>query len=164
MIETITITGEELQNLKQGKSKIQVFENLISNTKYNLNITSKVKLGETIEEVAVTYSLKEFVTLKMPAEVQIKNLFVTGDLIDFDVRIEDLDHAVLTNKVRIELRDEKTNLICLRRSKYERRIFCKKNNRAIRNRKNIYVKFFLFLIARLFFLYILRLYLLLLIN
>ena len=113
VIETITITGEELQNLKQGKSKIQVFENLISNTKYNLNITSKVKLGETIEEVAVTYSLKEFVTLKMPAEVQIKNLFVTGDLIDFDVRIEDLDHAVLTNKVRIELRDEKTNLILL---------------------------------------------------
>ncbi|HIU51266.1 MAG TPA: hypothetical protein IAB70_01360, partial [Candidatus Merdicola faecigallinarum] len=74
---------------------------------------SKVKQGETIEEVQVTYSLKEFVTLKMPAEVQIKNLFVTGDLIDFDVRIEDLDHAVLTNKVRIELRDEKTNLILL---------------------------------------------------
>ena len=113
VIETITITGEELQSLKQGKSKTQAFENLISNTKYNLNITSKVKQGETIEEVQVTYSLKKFVTLKMPAEVQIKNLFVTGDLIDFDVRVEDLDHAVLTNKVRMELRDEKTNLILL---------------------------------------------------
>ena len=113
IVETITITGEELQNLKQGQNKVQIFENLISNTKYNLNITSKVKQGETIEEVAVTYSLKEFVTLKMPAEIQMKNLFVTGDLIDFDVRIEDIDKAVLTSKVRMELRDEKTNLIKL---------------------------------------------------
>ena len=113
IVETITITGEELQNLKQGQNKVQIFENLISNTKYNLNITSKVKQGETIEEVAVTYSLKEFVTLKMPAEVQIKNLFITGTLIDFDVRVEDIDHAVLTNKIRMELRDEESNLILL---------------------------------------------------
>ncbi|HIU52401.1 MAG TPA: hypothetical protein IAB70_07345, partial [Candidatus Merdicola faecigallinarum] len=54
-----------------------------------------------------------FVTLKMPAEVEIKNLFVTGTLIDFDVRVKDIDHAVLTNKVRMELRDEETNLILL---------------------------------------------------
>ena len=113
LVETITIMGEELKNLKYGESKTQIFKDLVSNTKYQLNITSKVKLGETIEEVQVTYSLKEFMTLKMPAEVQMKNLFVTGDLIDFDVRIEDIDHAVLTNKVRIELRDEKTNLILL---------------------------------------------------
>ena len=113
IIETIIITGEELRNLKQGEIKTQIFEDLISNTKYNLKITSKVKQGETIEEIQVTYSLKEIVTLKMPAEVQMKNLFVTGDLIDFDVRIEDIDKAVLTSKVRMELRDEKTNLIKL---------------------------------------------------
>ena len=113
VIETITITGEELQKLKLGETKVQAFENLISNTKYQLNITSKVKQGETIEEVQVTYSLKDFVTLKLPAEVQMKNLFVTGDLIDFDVRVEDIDHSVLTNQVRMELRDEKTNLILL---------------------------------------------------
>ena len=113
IIETVIITGEELRNLKQGEIKTQIFEDLISNTKYSLKITSKVKQGETIEEVQVTYSLKEIVTLKMPAEVQMKNLFVTGDLIDFDVRIEDIDKAVLTSKVRMELRDEKTNLIKL---------------------------------------------------
>ena len=39
--------------------------------------------------------------------------FVTADLIDFDVRIEDIDHAVLTNKVRMELRDEKMPIIKL---------------------------------------------------
>ena len=113
ILETIIITGEELQKLKVGETEIHLFENLVSNTKYSLNITSKVQQGETVEEVQVTYSLKEFITLKMPAEVQMINLFVTADLIDFDVRIEDIDHAVLTNKVRMELRDEKTNLLIL---------------------------------------------------
>lgn len=34
-------------------------------------------------------------------------------MIDFDVRIEDSDNAVLNNKVRMELRDEDGNLIDL---------------------------------------------------
>ncbi|MBS5855097.1 MAG: hypothetical protein KIC56_07835, partial [Clostridium sp.] len=56
---------------------------------------------------------KEFTTLKIPAKVEIKNQFVTGNLIDLDVRVEDEDNSVLNNKVRMELRDEKSNLIDL---------------------------------------------------
>ena len=32
-------------------------------------------------------------------------------MIDFDIRVEDVDAAVLNNKVAIELRDERANLI-----------------------------------------------------
>ena len=49
----------------------------------------------------------------MPAEVQIKNQFVIGTMIDLDMRIEDIDNAVLTNKVRIEVRDKDNKLIDL---------------------------------------------------
>ena len=42
-----------------------------------------------------------------------QNKFVTGEMIDFDVRIEDKDNAILNNKIRMELRDEKSNLIDL---------------------------------------------------
>ena len=34
-------------------------------------------------------------------------------MIDFDVRVEDIDGAVLTNKVRIEVRDEQDKLVSL---------------------------------------------------
>ena len=61
----------------------------------------------------ITYSYKEFTTLKNSAKVEIRNQFVTGNLIDFDVRIEDIDNSVLNNTVRMELRDENNNLISL---------------------------------------------------
>ena len=38
---------------------------------------------------------------------------MTGNLIDFDIRIEDIDNSVLNNTVRMELRDEKNTLISL---------------------------------------------------
>ena len=49
----------------------------------------------------------------MPAEVQIRNQFVIGDMIDLDIRVEDIDNAVLTQNVRIEVRDEENKLVNL---------------------------------------------------
>ncbi len=83
------------------------------NTTYKIEIKENVELGNTKEEVPVTYIYKEFTTLKIPAKVEIKNQFVTGNLIDFDVRIEDVDKAVLNNIVRMELRNSKNDLIDL---------------------------------------------------
>ena len=108
-----TLTEEEIKKLQQGETKEINYENLKSNTKYKIEIVGNVQLGNTKEEVPITYTYKEFTTLKIPAKVEIKNQFVTGNLIDFDVRIEDKDKSVLNNKVRMELRDEKSNLIDL---------------------------------------------------
>ena len=113
VVYTNTLTKEEIEKLQLGETKEINYENLKSNTKYTIEITGNVELGNTKEEVPVTYIYKEFTTLKIPAKVEIKNQFVTGNLIDLDVRVEDEDNSVLNNKVRMELRDEKSNLIDL---------------------------------------------------
>ena len=113
VVYTNTLTKEETEKLQLGETKEINYENLKSNTKYTIEITGNVELGNTKEEVPVTYIYKEFTTLKIPAKVEIKNQFVTGNLIDLDVRVEDEDNSVLNNKVRMELRDEKSNLIDL---------------------------------------------------
>ena len=107
------LTEEEIISLKQGNYNIINCENLQANTTYEIDIKGTIKLGKTEEEIPITYTYKEFTTLKIPAKVEIKNQFVTGNLIDFDVRIEDVNNSVLNNKVRMELRDEKANLLDL---------------------------------------------------
>ena len=111
--KTDTLIGEEIEKLQQGEAKEINYETLKSNTKYEIRITSEVKQGTTPEEIQVTYNYKEFITLRSTAKVEIQNKFVTGEMIDFDVRIVDQDNAVLNNKIRMELRDEKKNLIDL---------------------------------------------------
>ena len=107
------LTEEEIISLKQGNYNIINCENLQANTTYEIDIKGTIKLGKTEEEIPITYTYKEFTTLKIPAKIEIKNQFVTGNLIDFDVRIEDVNNSVLNNKVRMELRDEKANLLDL---------------------------------------------------
>ena len=113
IVKTDILSGEEISNLQQAGTKEIKYENLQSNTTYTIEITGNVQLGNTQENIQVTYNYKEFTTLKIPAKVEIKNQFVTGNLIDFDVRIEDINNAVLNNTVRMELRDSSNNLIDL---------------------------------------------------
>ncbi len=113
LVYTNTLTGDEITNLQQAGTKEIKYENLKSNTTYTIEITGNVQLGNTQEEVPITYNYKEFTTLKNPAKVEIRNQFVTGNLIDFDVRIEDIDNSVLNNTVRMELREENNTLIGL---------------------------------------------------
>ena len=113
IIYTNTLAGEEIKNLQLGETKELNYEQLKSNTTYKIEITGNIELGNTKEEVPVTYTYNKFITLKIPAKVEIKNQFVTGNLIDLDVKIKDKDNSVLNNKVRVELRDEKNNLIDL---------------------------------------------------
>ena len=113
VVSSKEITGEELEKLKEGEEIEIKYDLLNSNTTYEIQITSEVKQGTTPEEIQVTYNYKEFITLRSTAKVEIQNKFVTGEMIDFDVRIVDQDNAVLNNKIRMELRDEKKNLIDL---------------------------------------------------
>ena len=110
---TKEIRGEELEKLKTGEKGTEKYEELKSNTNYEIRITSKVKTGQNEEGIQVTYTYNQFTTLRTAAKVEIQNQFVTGEMIDLDVRIEDPDKSVLNNKVRMELRDENNNLIDL---------------------------------------------------
>ena len=113
IVYTDVLTGEEITNLQQAGIKEIKYENLKSNTTYTIEITGNIELGNTQEEIPITYNYKEFTTLKIPAKVEIKNQFVTGNLIDFDIRIEDINNAVLNNTVRMELRNSSNDLIDL---------------------------------------------------
>ncbi len=113
IVETDILTEEEIANLQQAGTKEIKYENLKSNTTYTIEITGNVQLGNTQETIPITYNYKEFITLKIPAKVEIRNQFVTGNIIDFDVRIEDIDNSVLNNKVRMELRNSSNDLIDL---------------------------------------------------
>ena len=113
IVKTDTLTEEEITNLQQAGTKEIKYENLKSNTTYTIEITGNVQLGNTQEEIPITYNYKEFTTLKIPAKVEIRNQFVTGNLIDFDVRIEDINNSVLNNTVRMELRNSSNDLIDL---------------------------------------------------
>ncbi len=113
IVYTDVLTGEEIENLQQAGTKEIKYENLKSNTTYTIEITGNIELGNTQEEIPITYNYKEFTTLKIPAKVEIQNQFVTGNLIDFDVRIEDMDNSVLNNKVRMELRNNSNDLVDL---------------------------------------------------
>ena len=113
IVYTNTLSGDEITNIQQGGTKEIKYENLKSNTTYTIEITGNVQLGNTKETIPITYNYKEFTTLKIPAKVEIRNQFVTGNMIDFDVRIEDINNSVLNNTVRMELRDADNNLIDL---------------------------------------------------
>ncbi len=111
-------TGKEFETYELDVNKIKTNEiitinlqGLNSNTEYHYEIITTVKQG-SVEEIAnKEQTQSSFVTRKKPAQVIIKNQFVTGDLIDFDVAVQDEDGSILLDYVRMEVRDEKNSLI-----------------------------------------------------
>ena len=126
-IQRLSLTTEQVEKLINGEEIEVDIDKLISNTKYKVDVVTTVKQGSTEEVVEDKQNVNEIITLKMPAEVQIKNQFVTENLIDFDIRVEDIDGAILVDKVRIEVRDELNKLVSLEEmptnGDYERKIY-----------------------------------------
>ena len=112
-IKRITLSKEEVELLKTAEEVELNLDQLTSSTIYRIDVITAVKQGTVEEVVEDKQNVEEIITLKMPAEVQIRNQFVIGDMIDLDIKIEDVDNAVLTNNVRIEVRDEENKLVNL---------------------------------------------------
>ncbi len=110
---SIYLNDEQLSNFKKGEEIEVNFEGLDSSTKYQFNVNTTVVQGTYTEVVGGRHSIEPFKTMKKPAKVNIKNLFVTGNIIDFDINIEDPDIAVLQNNVRLELKDKDDKLVDL---------------------------------------------------
>lgn len=110
-IQTITIGKEEVEALKAGGNKDLTFSNLNSKTEYYIVMKCKIQQGNTQKEINVIQPLNSIITLKKPAQILIKNQFVTGSMIDFDVQALDIDGASLDGTIRMEIRDEKGKLI-----------------------------------------------------
>src|SRR5699024_11176191 len=87
------------------------YETLDSSTKYRIEAITKAKQGTVEEDVENMHVLEEITTLKIPAEVQIRNQITIANMLDFDIRVEDIDGAILNKKVIIELRREDNGLV-----------------------------------------------------
>ena len=126
-VQRITFTEEEVQQLKIAEEVELNLDQLNSNTIYRIDVITIVKQGTVETVVEDKQNLEQIITLKMPAEVQVRNQFVIGTMIDLDIRIEDIDNAVLTNQVRIEVRDKDNKLIDLSEmptnAEYERKTY-----------------------------------------
>ena len=112
-VKRIMFTDEQVQRLKTTEEVELNLDQLNSNTIYRIDAITTVKQGTVETIVEDKQNLEQLITLKMPAEVQIRNQFVIGTMIDLDIRVEDIDNAVLTDQVRIEVRDKDNKLIDL---------------------------------------------------
>lgn len=110
LVDSIIVEGEDIQLLKDGNRNLITFDNLKSFTKYKMVITTIIQQGSTVYELGTTQGLEEFMTKKLPAVVNITSPFTTETMIDFDISVDDVDGAITTDYVRLELRD-KDNVI-----------------------------------------------------
>ena len=101
----------DVNQIKANETITISLQGLNSNTEYHYEIITTVKQGSVEENIGKEQTQSSFITRKKPAEVIIKNQFVTGELIDFDVAVQDEDGSILLDYVRMEIRDEKSNLI-----------------------------------------------------
>ena len=67
------LTEEELESLKVAEGVTVKFSALQSNTKYTISTVAVAKQGSIEEAVETRQSIGEITTLKIPAEVQIRN-------------------------------------------------------------------------------------------
>ena len=72
-VQRITFTKEQVQQLKVAEEVEQDLERLNSNTIYRIDVITTVKQGTVEEIVEDKQNIEQLITLKMPAEVQIKN-------------------------------------------------------------------------------------------
>ena len=103
--EVKNIEMKDISSLSTVEGIKNSIENLKSNTTYSIEITAKAVQGSKEEKIATTYTLRKFLTNKLPAKMSIKNVVTTTNLIDMDIYIDDIDHSCLEDIVTVRLRD-----------------------------------------------------------
>lgn len=111
VVKSKTFSGATLSYIKTGQEFTIDIDGLSPVQTYNILYTSKVKQGTLLEDVTVLCSLKEFSTYKRDAEVVIENEFVTSSMIDFDVKVIDLDGAVESGRVLLTIKNSHGKLV-----------------------------------------------------
>ena len=102
-IKSVEITDISKLSTEEGIKSL--IETLKSNTTYNIVLTAKAMQGSTEADVQVSYTLRKFLTNKLPARINISNVVITTSVIDMDVYIEDIDKSCLEDIVNIRMLD-----------------------------------------------------------
>ena len=130
IVREVTVNSEDVAKLKNSEeTHLLEFLGLYSNTFYKIEITTDIKQGSKIYTIKGLSNITEFSTLKMPATVDIVNQFSNESLIDFDVKITDIDGAIESDRVLLYMRDSSGTLVSYKIFKqnqdYERLTFDK---------------------------------------
>ena len=103
--QTVHLTDEQFESLINGNEINLTTDGLESNHTYYFDLVSHVKLGRRIYDIKTLCNISSVKTLKLDAEVVVINKFITENMINFDVRIDDTDGAIQSNRVILEGRD-----------------------------------------------------------
>lgn len=102
---------DQIEDLKVGDYIDLNLRGLKRDTEYSIEISGKIKQGNEEQDVKGIHNISDFRTLKEIAKVYIKNQFVTEDMLDFDVKIEDLDGAISGQDVTMEIRTQDGKIV-----------------------------------------------------
>lgn len=111
IIRTYTYTNEDILTLKSYEYIELFIDSLESNKEYDVILQSTVTQGETSYDLDCVYTYTEFKTTKLEPIVNIKNLFVTSNFIDYDIMVTDMDSAILNGEAVIQLLNENGELL-----------------------------------------------------
>ncbi len=101
--ELVKISNDEYVNVN--------IYGLYSKSEYKIEYISGVTQGEKEESIKVISTVQKFKTYKKEARVEVKNRFVNSSIIDFDVKVIDVDGAIDGNIVAVEVRDSTGKMI-----------------------------------------------------
>ena len=105
------LTEEELQAFI-GKQTLSIsFDELISQTEYQIDIKTTIGSLDQEEVFDAIFNLKSIKTLKYDAKIYFRNRFTMQTMIDFDVRIDDPDSAIESGRILLEVRNQDDKLI-----------------------------------------------------
>ena len=111
VVYTETITGENLEKMKNLLYYEIKVEDLDSNNKYLIEYQSRASQGKKEFIFDCITNLGEIKTRKKTAQALITSKFVTQNMIDFDCIISDPDDAIILNEAIIELRNYKNDIL-----------------------------------------------------
>ena len=102
-IKSIEMT--DIASLSTEAGIKNLIEGLQSNTTYNIVLTAKAMQGDSEENISTSYTLRNFLTNKLPAKMNIANVVATTNVIDMDIFIDDVDGSCLENIVNVKMLD-----------------------------------------------------------
>lgn len=99
LVKTYSFSSSELSTIKSGDSILMRFTGLDSNTNYTMEGRAKFRQGDTEYDTETVLSIRSFVTMKKPAQVEVIDKFTTASMIDYTVRIVDPDGSITSDRV-----------------------------------------------------------------
>ena len=103
--EIASVDMTNISELSTDAGTKSLIQNLKSNTNYKIVLTATAVQGDTEEEISTSYTLRQFLTNKLPAKLNITNVVATTNLVDMDIYIDDVDRSCLEDIVNIRFYD-----------------------------------------------------------